>query len=110
MRPAWTSGGSCPAVSDCGALAGRMALVYGSEGGGKLGCMAGPDWWLDPESAWSAKAARARQHLDSLRAEVDDFLRGGSCEVVPEQGSQPGETIYRLRMSQPIPIRFSTVI
>jgi len=72
--------------------------------------MADPGWWLDPESAWWAKAARAGQHIDSLRAEVDDFLTGGSYEVVPEQGDQPGETIYRLRMSQPIPIHFSTVI
>jgi hypothetical protein len=72
--------------------------------------MADPNWWLDPESARSARAARARQHIYNLRAEVDGFIRGGSYEVVPEQRSEPGETTYRLRMSQPIPIHFSTAI
>lgn len=66
-------------------------------------------WWLDPESAWWAKADCAKGHIDTLAGQVNDFLRAGSYEVVSEEVS-PGETIYRLRMSRPIPIRFSTIL
>jgi hypothetical protein len=65
--------------------------------------------WLDPESAWLAKADRATHHIDDLAAKVQEFL-AGSFGVVPEQGNQPGETIYRVQMSKPIPIYFSTMI
>src|SRR2546425_11702985 len=72
--------------------------------------MANPNWWLDPESAWWAKADRARHHIDDMAAEVQEFMTGGTFDVVREQGSEPGETIYRLRMSESIPIHFSTMI
>jgi len=65
--------------------------------------------WFDPESAWLAKADRAKHHIDDLAAKVQEFL-AGSFGVVPEQGNRPGETIYRVQMSKPIPIHFSTMI
>lgn len=66
-------------------------------------------WWLDPECAWWAKADCAKGHIDTLAGQVNDFLRAGSYEVIPGQGS-PGETIYRLRMSRQVPIHFSTTL
>jgi hypothetical protein len=66
-------------------------------------------WWLDPDYAWWAKADCAKGHIDTLGGQVDDFLRTGSYEVLPEQGS-PGETIYRLRMSRRVPTHFSTTL
>jgi hypothetical protein len=65
--------------------------------------------WLDPECAWWAKADCAKGHIDTLAQQVNDFLRAGSYEVIAEPG-RPGETIYRLRMSQQIPIYFSTTL
>ena len=78
-------------------------------------------WWLDPESAWCAKVNCARSHIDNLAGQASDFLHAGSYEVIPEQqrhrGIQrllrcrhTGETVYRLQISQPIPISFSTVL
>src|ERR1700722_18658534 len=66
-------------------------------------------WWLDPDCAWWAKADCAKGHIDTLGGQVDDFLRTGSYEVLPEQGS-PGETLYRLRMSRRVPTHFSTTL
>jgi hypothetical protein len=67
-------------------------------------------WWRDPESAWCLKTARAKQHIDNLSAEVAAFVQGGTYGVRAEPGDQPGETIYRLRMSRPIPAHLSTII
>jgi hypothetical protein len=71
--------------------------------------MTDPTWWLDPEWPWWAKADCAKDHIDKLVRGIDDFLRTGSFEVTPEPG-RPGETIYRLRMSRPIPPQFSTTL
>jgi hypothetical protein len=67
-------------------------------------------WWLDPESAWWAKADRARQHISALSAQAGDFLARGSYAVFAEAGGQPGETVYRIRMSRPVPVSFSTIL
>ncbi len=48
--------------------------------------------WLGPESAWLAKADRAKHHIDDLAGEIQEFLTG-SFGVIPEQGNQPGETM-----------------
>lgn len=66
--------------------------------------------WLDPSSAWQLKLARARHHIGDLSAQVEEFTSGGTYEAVPEPGDQPGETVYRLRMSRPIPLHLSTII
>ena len=66
-------------------------------------------WWLDPESAWCAKAARAKHHIDALEGEVANFLNDETFNIVPEAGG-PEEVIYRLQMSGPVPIVFSAMI
>jgi len=67
-------------------------------------------WWLDPTSAWQLKLARAQYHIDALAAEAEAFVSAGTYSAVAEPGTQPGETVYRLQMSKPIPLHFSTVI
>lgn len=67
-------------------------------------------WWADPKFAWNAKAARAKNHIDDLTREITEYLTGGTFNVIQEAGQESGETIYRLEMSDPIPIRFSTMI
>lgn len=84
--------------------------THGHASGGENGYMVDKRPWLDPESAWWAKAARAKYHIDALASDVRRFMAGGTFDVVPERGDEPGETIYRLRMSEPIPARFSTII
>lgn len=68
------------------------------------------DWWRDPESAWWAKVDRAKHHLAVLEREITAFLASGSYEISAEPGDAPGETLYRLRIHQEIPVRFSTAI
>jgi hypothetical protein len=67
-------------------------------------------WWTDPEWAWFAKTARAKHHIDDLECEIRDFLSRGTFNVASETGQGPGEIVYRLQMSEPIPIGFSTTI
>jgi hypothetical protein len=63
-----------------------------------------------PEEYPDVEPGPAEQdHIDNLAGQVSDFLRAGSYEIIPEQGS-PGEIVYRLRMSRPIPIHFSTTL
>lgn len=69
-----------------------------------------PYWWLDRGSAWWAKMDRAEEHLDDLEGEVGQFIRGGTYEVELMPGAVPHETDLRLRISRPIPVRFSTMI
>jgi hypothetical protein len=66
-------------------------------------------WWLDPESAWWAKADCAKRHIDTLAGQARDLLQEGSFRLTAEQQS-PGVTAYRLKMSQPVPISFSTTL
>jgi hypothetical protein len=73
-------------------------------------CVTSQPWWLDPESAWWAKADRAQQHIDALSAQAEDFLTRGSYAVVPEAGDRPSETVHRIQMSRPIPVSFSTIL
>lgn len=68
----------------------------------------GQDWWLDPESAWWAKANCAKGHIDDLAEQARAYLRGPH-KVSPEQ-RRPGVTAYRLHLSQPIPASFSTTV
>lgn len=72
--------------------------------------MTDPSWLRDPDSAWQIKLARAEEHIDDLAGQIGVFVRSGTYQVEAEQGADPLETVYRLRMSQPIPRRFSAVV
>jgi hypothetical protein len=52
------------------------------------------------------KVIRAQEHLDSLKAEIAMYLKGGPYAVVAHDKSDPGSTISAL---QP-PLRLSTVV
>jgi len=71
--------------------------------------MTDPGWWLDPDLAWQVKMARSKEHIDDLTKQID-FVRSGTYEVEAEHGDDPLETVYRLRMSRPIPRRFSAIV
>lgn len=66
-------------------------------------------WWVDPESAWMAKAACAKSHIDNLAGQVRGFQQSGALQVAAEPQS-PGVTAYRLILNRPIPISFSTTL
>jgi len=72
--------------------------------------MTDPGWWLDPDLAWQVKMARSKEHIDDLTKQIDTFVRSGTYEVEAEHGDDPLETVYRLRMSRPIPRRFSAIV
>lgn len=57
-------------------------------------------WWVDPESAWMAKAACAKSHIDNLAGQVRDFQQSGALQVEAEPQS-PGVTAYRLMLNDP---------
>jgi hypothetical protein len=66
--------------------------------------------WDDPASSWWAKANRAHEHLDSLRAQVDEFRASRPYSLTPEPTDVPERLAYRLKFVQPIPIRISTTV
>jgi hypothetical protein len=66
--------------------------------------------WIDQTSGWWAKANRAKEHIDSLRLQVDEFRASGPYSLTPEPTETPGRLAYRLRYSMPIPVRISTTV
>jgi hypothetical protein len=72
--------------------------------------MAGSNWWRGPNWPWQLKAARAMHHINDLAAEINAYLARATFDIVPEPGGQPGETVYRLYLSEPIPPRFSVIM
>jgi hypothetical protein len=72
--------------------------------------MTEPNWWRQPRWPWQLKTDRAQHYIDDLATQVNDFGRRVRWEISPESGSQPGETNYRLRISEPVPATFSVII
>jgi hypothetical protein len=72
--------------------------------------MTGDPSWLDPTSAWWAKADRAQNHLHSLDRLVAEFRASEPYTVVPQPTDTPGRTEYRLRIHTPSPPEISTTI
>jgi hypothetical protein len=72
--------------------------------------MIGDPSWLDPNSAWWAKADRAQNHLRSLDRLVAEFRASEPYTVVPQPTDIPGRTEYRLRIHKPVPPEISTTI
>ncbi len=66
--------------------------------------------WLDPTSAWWAKANRAQHHVRSLGQQVEAFRASTPYTVVPQATDTPGRTEYRLRVHQPMPVEISTTV
>jgi hypothetical protein len=56
------------------------------------------------------KLDRAGEHAAALVAETKAYFQGGSFRVEPEPGERPHETVYRIRLSEPIPVRVSAII
>jgi hypothetical protein len=66
-------------------------------------------WW-DQDSSWWAKANRAKEHIDSLRRQVDDFRASEPYSLKPEPTEKPGRLAYRLRFLKPVPVAISTTV
>jgi hypothetical protein len=66
--------------------------------------------WVDQSSSWWAKANRAKEHIDSLRHQVDEFRAYGPYSLTPEATEAPCRLAYRLRFSKPVPVTISTTV
>ena len=72
--------------------------------------MTDPNWWRQPNRPWQLKTARALHHIDDLTTQVNNFSRRVRWKIFLEPGSRPGETNYRLRISESIPANFSVIM
>jgi hypothetical protein len=66
--------------------------------------------WMDQDSSWWAKANRAKEHIDSLRRQVDDYRASAPYSLTPEPTEKPDRLAYRLRFSTPVPVTISTTV
>jgi hypothetical protein len=66
--------------------------------------------WMDQNSSWWAKANRAKEHIDSLRRQVDEFRASAPYSLTPEPTEKPGRLAYRLRFSKQVPVSISTTV
>jgi hypothetical protein len=60
----------------------------------------------DPSWPWMIKLARAKQHIDDLARETEQFAKSASS-VVSEPGDNAGDIVLRLRVAEPIPLHFA---
>ncbi len=71
-----------------------------------------PAW--PPTSVWAgygrAKANRAKEHINSLRHQLDEFRACGPYSLTPEPTKTPYRLAYRLRFSKPVPVTISTTV
>jgi hypothetical protein len=67
-------------------------------------------WWTDRGLAWWVKLDRAGEHAAALVTETKAYFQGGSFRVEQEPGERAHETVYGIRLSQPIPLRASAII
>jgi hypothetical protein len=67
-----------------------------------------PDW-RDPSWPWIAKLDRARHHIDALASELTAF-QAAAYSVTEEPGENPRDIDLVLHVSEPIPMRFSTMV
>lgn len=66
--------------------------------------------WMDQGSSWWAKANRAKEHIDSLRRQVDEYRASAPYSLTPEPTEKPDRLAYRLRFSKPVPVTISTTV
>src|SRR6266700_1577120 len=66
--------------------------------------------WMDQSSSWWAKANRAKEHVDSLRRQVDEYRASAPYSLTPEPTEKPDRLAYRLRFSKPAPVAISTTV
>jgi len=66
--------------------------------------------WGDQTSSWWAKANRAKEHIESLRRQVDEFRASGPYSLTPEPTEKPDRLAYRLRFLKPVPVAISTTV
>lgn len=66
--------------------------------------------WVDQGSSWWAKANRAKEHIVSLRQQVDEFRAYGPYSLTPQPTEVPCRLAYRLRFSKPVPVAISTTV
>jgi hypothetical protein len=66
--------------------------------------------WMDQDSSWWAKANRAKEHIDSLRRQVDEYRASAPYSLIPELTAKPDRLAYRLRFSKPVPVTISTTV
>jgi hypothetical protein len=66
--------------------------------------------WMDRDSSWWAKANRAREHIDSLRRQVEEYRGSAPYSLTPETTEKPHRLAYRLRFSKPVPVTISTTV
>ena len=66
--------------------------------------------WVDQGSSWWAKANRAKEHIASLRQQVDEFRAYGPYSLTSEPTEVPCRLAYRLRFSKPVPVTISTTV
>src|SRR6266699_3916372 len=66
--------------------------------------------WMDASSSWWAKASRAKEHIDSLHRQVDEFRASAPYSLTPEPTEKPGRLAHRLRFLKPVPVAISTTI
>jgi hypothetical protein len=66
--------------------------------------------WMDQDSSWWAKANRAKEHIDSLRRQVDDYRASALYSLTPEPTEKLARLAYRLRFPKPVPATVSTTV
>jgi hypothetical protein len=66
--------------------------------------------WMDQRSSWWGKANRAKEHIDSLRRQVDEFRASAPYSLTPEPTEKPDRLAYRLRFSKQVPVAISTTV
>lgn len=75
-----------------------------------IGCVSYEANWRDQSSSWWVKANRAKEHLDSLRRQVDEFRASEPYALIPESADTPNLTAYRLAVRWPFPVGISATI
>jgi len=66
--------------------------------------------WMDQDSSWWAKANRAKEHIDSLRRQVDEYRASAPYSLTSEPTEKPDRLAYRLRFSKQVPVRITTTV
>jgi hypothetical protein len=72
--------------------------------------MSDVDIWWDRSSAWWAKAARARKHIEDISSMVWAFERSDPYEIRSDPTGQPGELAYRVHVRTSVPPEIVTTI
>lgn len=66
--------------------------------------------WLDPETPWQSKLARAQVHLTSLHEQVDAFKQRDPYSVTREPTETPDRVAYRLHVHEAVPTSISMTL